>query len=146
MKKPTKIVVIAFLAATAVIALWMVRGLLFGGNSAAGDLVFTNRTDIAVGAVGLKWEKETQIGCHADGSLFGEGDYLAFTVEEYPVMVTLYRDVEAREELISCVIEEPPKGRWYLFLDRNGAGEPELLWAHGGQGPKDLEDAVQWAI
>ena len=143
MAKPTKIIVIAFLVAAALTALWMVRGLLFGGNSAAGDLVFTNQTDILVGSVGLRWENETQIGCHADGSLFGEGDYLAFTVERYPVTVTLYRDVEAREELISCVIEEPPKGRWYLFLNRNGAGEPELLWAHGGQGPKDLQMAMQ---
>lgn len=145
MTKPTKVIVIAFLAAGAVLALWMVRGLLFGGNSAAGDLVFTNQTDIPVGSVGLHWEKESTVGCNADGSLFGEGDYLAFTVEDYPVTVTIYRDVEGREELISCVIEEPPKGRWYLFLEQNEAGEPELFWAHGGQGPKDLKDAVQWS-
>lgn len=146
MAKSTKIIVIAFLAAAAVMALWMVRGLLFSGNSASGDLVFTNQSDIPVGSVGLRWENESQISCHADGSLFGEGDYLAFTVERYPVTVTLYRDVEAREELISCVIEEPPMGRWYLFLNRNGAGEPELLWAHGGQGPKDLTQGVQWEV
>lgn len=147
MTKSTKITVIAALAgAVMLLALWLVRGLLFGGNSAAGDLVFTNQTDIPVGAVGLRWEKESRIGCNADGSLFGEGDYLAFTVGHYPVTVTLYRDVEAREELISCTIEEPPMGRWYLFLNRNETGEPELFWAHGGQGPKDLKDAVQWGV
>lgn len=143
MAKSTKIIVIAFLCGAVVMALWLVRGLLFGGNSASGDLVFTNQTDISIGAVGLRWENETMIGCNADGSLFGEGDYLAFTVERYPVTVTLYRDVEAREKFVSCVLEEPPKGRWYLFLARNGAGEPELFWAHGGQGPKDLRDGHQ---
>lgn len=146
MAKSTKIILITVLAGAAVLALWMVRGLLFGGNSAQGDLVFTNQTDIPVGSVGLFWEKETQVCCNADGSLFEEGDYLAFTVERYPVTVALYRDVEAREELISCVIEEPPKGRWYLFLTRNEAGELELFWAHGGQGPKDLKDGLQWEV
>ena len=142
MEKPTKIVIIAFVVMAAVLALWLLRG-LFGGSSAVGDLVFVNRSDIPVGAVGLRWEDETRVGCNADGSLFDEGDYLAFTAERYPVTVTLFRDTEAREELVSCVIEEPPMGRWYLYLDRNGAGEPALSRAHGGQGPKDLKDAVQ---
>lgn len=142
MEKPTKIVIIAFVVMAAVLALWLLRG-LFGGSSAAGGLVFVNRTDIPVGAVGLRWEDETQVGCNADGSLIGKGEYLSFEAERYPVTVTLFRDGEAREELLSCVIEEPPMGRWYLFLEKNGAGEPELSRAHGGQGPKDLKDAAQ---
>ena len=142
MKTPTKIILLGALLALVALALWGV-GELHSSNDTAGDLVVENHSSFPVGAVGLRWEKESQVGCRADGTLLEEGDYLAFTVEEYPVLVTLCRDVEAREELVSCVLEGPPSGRWYLFLTANDRGEPELTWAHGGQGPKDLEAAEQ---
>ena len=142
MKTPTKIVVLAALCAVLALALWGVRELRTP-NDTLGDLVVENHSPFPVGSVGLFWEKESQVGCRADGALLEEGDYLAFTAERYPVTVTLYRDVEARDALISCVIQEPPSGRWYLILSADSQGEPELIWAHGGQGPEDLEGAAQ---
>lgn len=145
MSKRTKVILIAAVAAAAVLAaLWLVRGRL-GGEVAMGDVVFVNETHVSVYAVAFDWESHTTVGMNADGSAMGKDEYLAFDAREYPVTVTVYGDRMCEEPLASCVIDEPPAGRWYVMLERADGGALYLMCALGGSGPKDLRQAVQRA-
>lgn len=94
-------------------------------------LTFFNRSDLPVGAVGLRWEGETTVGCHADGSPLEREDRISFDIEGYPVTVTVYRDTEAREELVSYTVGESPGSGWYLMLTGTESGKPKLSLTGG---------------
>lgn len=85
------------------------------------DVVFVIDTDHMVGSVGLTSARSSQGGRNADNSLLARGDSVGFQVEEYPVTVTAYGDLDGRLKLASCTISQAPEsGRWYVVARNRG--------------------------
>lgn len=87
------------------------------------DVVFVIDTDHTVGSVGLTSARSSQGGRNADNSLLARGDSVGFQVEEYPVTVTAYGDLDGKRELAACTITKAPEGdRWYVVARDRGNG------------------------
>lgn len=85
------------------------------------DVVFVIDTDHTVGSVGLTSARSSQGGRNADNSFMTRGESFGFRVEEYPVTVTAYGDLDGRRELASCTISQAPEsGRWYVVARNRG--------------------------
>lgn len=98
------------------------------------EVVFVNDANTPVGSVSLTSARSTEVCLHADNSLLGRGESLGFQVDSYPVTVTVYGDIDGRQKLASCIIEEKPEGeRWYVV-------------ARDGENGTVLEVGGQWLL
>ena len=79
------------------------------------EVVFVSDTDTPIGSVSLTSAQSTEVCLHADNSLLTRGESFTFQVEEYPMTMTVYGDLEGKIPLAACIITEAPEGdRWYV--------------------------------
>lgn len=103
------------------------------------DLVFVNNAEIAVSAVLLDWQDQSEWSQHADSSPLNRGESFGFETGKYPVTVEVYAQPGnglAQEPLAELTISQAPAEgeRWYVTARDSTGGltlEVDTVWPDG---------------
>lgn len=103
------------------------------------DLVFVNNAEIAVSAVLLDWQDQSEWSQHAYSSPLNRGESFGFEAGKYPVTVEVYAQPGnglSQEPLAELTISQAPAEgeRWYVTARDSTGGltlEVDTVWPDG---------------